>query len=289
MGVKKGILMKNKLCKIFVIVLSLSALNVQAFEKDTGFKPLFNGKNFDGLYLKLRSGDAEMAKKVFAIENETIHVFNDEFPQEYNVDTGVNDTHGLFYTKKKYSKYIIRFDYKWGSKIANNFKQWQYDAGVYYHVTKDDVWPTGIEYQIRYDHRKDKNNTGDLIRSGKGVDYLFYTDTNDEYDAKGRMKKKTFLHPNDGGKARKVPGWWHLASDTRNFNALNDKWNHSEIVVMGDEYTIHKLNGDIINMATNLKPSEGIIGFQSETAEIFYRNIEIKELDKSIPIEEFLK
>ena len=67
---------------------------------------LFNGKNFDGLYLKLRSGDAEMAKKVFAIENETIHVFNDEFPEEYNLNTGANDTHGLFYTKKKYSKYL---------------------------------------------------------------------------------------------------------------------------------------------------------------------------------------
>jgi len=275
--------MNQQLYKAFVIVFGLLVLNVQASEKNTGFEPLFNGKNFEGLYLKLRSGDAEMAKKVFAIENETIHVFNDEFPKEYNLNTGKNDTHGLFYTNKKYSKYILRFDYKWGSNIANNFNQWQYDAGVYYHVIKDDVWPTGIEYQIRYDHRKDKNNTGDLIRSGKGIDYLLYTDPN------GKGKKRTFLHPNEGGVASKVSGWWHLASETRNFNALNDKWNHSEIIVMGDEYTIHKLNGDIVNMATNLKPAEGIIGFQAETAEIFYRNIEIKELKNSIPIEKFLK
>ncbi|WP_158969632.1 DUF1080 domain-containing protein [Paraglaciecola sp. L3A3] len=275
--------MHYQLNKVIVMVLGLCIFNVQANEKYSDFKPLFNGKNFDGLYLKLRSGDEEMAKKVFAIENETIHVFNDEFPQEYNLNTGANDTHGLFYTKKKYSKYILRFDYKWGTKIANNFKQWQYDAGVYYHVTKDNVWPTGIEYQIRYDHRTDKNNTGDLIRSGKGIDYLLYTDPSSQ------EKKKTFLHPNEGGVASTVKGWWHLAKDTRNFNALNDKWNHSEIIVMGNEYTIHKLNGEIINMATNLTPSTGIIGFQSETAEIFYRNIEIKEIDESIPMAEFLK
>jgi hypothetical protein len=268
---------------VVILTAMNTQLNAQENDKYSDFKPLFNGKNFDGLYLKLRSGDDEMAKKVFAIENETIHVFNNEFPEEYKLNTGENDTHGLFYTKKKYSKYILRFEYKWGTNIANNFKQWQYDAGVYYHVTKDNVWPTGIEYQIRYDHRKDKNNTGDLIRSGKGVDYLLYTDPN------GKSKKKMFLHPNDGGVPTEVNGWWHLASETRNFNALNDKWNHSEIIVMGDEYTIHKLNGEIVNIATDLTPAGGIIGFQSETAEIFYRNIKIKEFDESIPMSKFLE
>ena len=41
-------------------------------------------------------------------------------------------------------------------------------------------------------------------------------------------------------------------------------------------------------MATNLSVGEGIIGFQSETAEIYYRNIEIKELTEFIPIAQFM-
>jgi hypothetical protein len=57
---------------------------------------------------------------------------------------------------------------------------------------------------------------------------------------------------------------------------------------MGDEYAIHKLNGDIVNMCTKLSHGEGNFGFQSETAEIYYRNIMIKEFDKIIPAEEFL-
>lgn len=81
----------------------------------------------------------------------------------------------------------------------------------------------------------------------------------------------------------------HMASPTSNYNALNDKWNQCEIIVMGDEYAIHKLNGDIVNMCTNLSHGEGNFGFQSETAEIYYRNIQLKEFAESVPVEEFLK
>lgn len=247
-------------------------------QAEEGFVPLFNGENFDGLYLKIRSGDAEMAKRVFAIEKGMIHVFDDSFPAEYKLDTGENDTHGLFYTKKSYSKYVLRFEYKWGERIANNFGKWQYDAGVYYHVTDDTVWPVGIEYQIRYDHTKGRNHTGDLIRP-KGAGYLWYP----------AEDGKSFLHPHKGGKPMEVGGWLHFASPTENHHALDGKWNRCEIIVMGGDYVIHKLNGEVVNMATSVQPSEGIIGFQSETAEIFYRNIEIKEYDEIVPMETFLK
>ena len=274
--------MKNqpkKALKLFIFLVSLvliTACNQKKESKNDGFVKLFNGENWDGWYLKIRNGDEEMAEKVFAIEDGMVHVFKD-FPDEYELGTGENGTHGLFYTNKKYSKYILKFEYKWGEKIANNFEQWQYDAGVYYHVIDDVIWPTGIEYQVRYDQTKDRNHTGDLIRP-KGVDYVWYANED----------SKTYLHPKDGGKAEVKRDWMHLASPTKNYNAINDKWNECEIIVMGDQYTIHKLNGDVVNMAYDLNPSEGIIGFQSETAEIFYRNIFIKEFDEIIPMEEFI-
>lgn len=242
-----------------------------------GFHKIFNGKNWEGWHLKLKNGDAEMAKQVYAIEKKGVHVFKD-MPDSLNLNTGENATHGLFYTNKKYSKYILRFEYKWGEKITNNFDRWQYDAGVYYHVTDDKVWPIGIEYQIRYNHKTGLNHTGDLIRPS-GADYDWYC-TKDG---------KSFLSPENGGVPEIKRDWMHLASPTTNFNALNNKWNVCEIIVMGGEYTIHKLNGEIVNMAFNLKPSEGIIGFQSETAEIYYRNIKIKEFDEVIPMEVFIK
>lgn len=116
--------------------------------------------------------------------------------------------------KKAYSKYILRFEYKWGERLADNFGKWQYDAGVYYHVINDKVWLTGIEYQIGYDHTKSRNHTDDLIRPG-GADYDWFC-TEDA---------KFYLHPEDGGMSEVKRYWYHLASPVNDFNALNDKWN----------------------------------------------------------------
>ena len=259
-----------------VIIPIIGMLSGCASAGTDGFTKIFNGKDLEGWYLKTKDGIAETAEKLFAVEDGMIHCFNDEYPEEYELGTGENDTHGMLYTEKKYSKYHLRFEYKWGTRIANNFEQWQYDAGCYYHIIDDNIWPTGIEYQIRYDHTRSYNHTGDLIRP-EGTDY-------DWYFGKDSL---TYLHPDDGGIDEAGAGWMHLASVTENYHAVDNQWNKCEIIVMGDQYAIHKLNGEVVNMAFNLIPGEGIIGFQAETAEIYYRNIEIREFDEIIPAEQF--
>lgn len=270
--------MKKELVTLGILVIFSSIfLNAQTSPtSDKGFVKLFNGENFDGWHLKLKNGDSDMAKKVYAIENGQVHVFK-HMPDSLNLNTDRNDTHGLFYTNKKYSKYILRFEYKWGTKITNNFDEWQYDAGLYYHVFDDKIWPKGLEYQVRYNHITKRNHTGDFWAAGM---HLNWTASEDG---------KTFLLPQDGGKdmGEKKNELYGYAG--AKYNALNDKWNQCEVIVMGGEYTIHKLNGVIVNMATKLSVGEGLIGFQSETAEIYYKNIEIKEFEATIPIETFIK
>jgi Domain of Unknown Function (DUF1080) len=239
-----------------------------------GFIPLFNGKNWDGWHLKIRNNDSVLVEKLFAIEKDgTIHAFRD-FTDSMELNTGKNTTHAMFFTNKKYSKYIFKFEYKWGKKIFNNFAQFQYDAGMYYHIYEDNIWPKGLEYQIRYDHIKNVNHTGDFW--AKWITIQWYA------------KNNNFLLPENGGEKTPSKGSEHLALEDAKHNALNDKWNECEVIVMGNEYAIHKLNGQIVNMATNLGKSDGIIGLQAETAEVFYRNIKIKEFKESVPIETFI-
>ena len=221
---------------------------------EDGFQTFFNGENWDGWYLKIRNGDEELAKEVFSIEDGMVHVYK-YLPNNYELNTRKCRTHGLFYTNKKYSTYILRFEYKWGEKMANNFDQWQYDAGCYYHVLDDAMWPKDIEYQMRYNHITNKNHTGDLIISGTKAQW--FSDENDQFSL-----------PKDGGVAKTYKRWMYLAGDTE-YNALNDKWN----IVIADQYAIHKLNGKVVNLLTNMSIGEGIIGLQAETAELFYRNI----------------
>jgi len=257
-----------------VILLAVTSVNSHAQKKNKdGFVSLFNGKDLTGWYLKIKSSDEDLAKKVYAVENGMVHVFKD-FPQEYELNTGGNATHGLFYTNKKYSMFIFKFEYKWGTGIANNFNQFQYDAGMYYHVVDDKIWPKGIEYQVRYDHTKNMNHTGDYWASG----LTWYS-----------RDSVTFSLPSEGGLPILGHKGEHRANTNAKYNALNNKWNTCEVIVMGDKYSIHKLNGKIVNMATDLPFSEGVIGLQSETAEIYYRNIQIKEFDEFVPMEKFLK
>lgn len=260
-----------------MLIVAFTCVGAPKKYKDSKFTTIFNGENLDGWYLKIRSGDEELAKKIFAVEDGMIHVFNDEFPDKYEL--GKRDTHGLMYTNKKYSRYILRFDYKWGHKIANNYSQYQYDAGCYYHVINDRIWPDGIEYQVRYNDITDQNHTGDFYIGPKAV-FNWYADSEGFY-----------LPKEEGGVLTPKPKntSMHKARKDTEFNGLNDKWNECEIIVMADEYTIHKLNGKIINLATDLYYTEGVIGLQSETAEIYYRNIRILEFDETVPMENFLK
>jgi Domain of Unknown Function (DUF1080) len=99
----------------------------------------------------------------------------------------------------------------------------------------------------------------------------------------------TFILPQEGGKSKLGHGGEHLALITDNYHGLDDQWNECEVIVMADEYVIHKLNGQIVNYATKLLYREGVIGLRSETAEIFYRNIRIKEFVETVPPEQFLK
>lgn len=259
---------------LFLALMFQACKSQQSTKTEEGFVPLFNGKNWDGWYLKIRSGDPLLAKKVFQIENGVIHVFK-QVPEGSEEGNGKNPTHGLFYTNKTYSKYMLKFEYKWGENKANNYEQFQYDAGLYYHVIDDKIWPKGIEYQVRYNPETDKNHTGDYWGLAP------YDWTADE--------SNQFAFIEDGGKPQPPRGHEHLASPTRNFNGLNNQWNQCEVIVMGDKYSIHKLNGEIVNMATNFVVSEGKIGFQAETAEIYYRNIEIKEFQEFVSIENFTK
>lgn len=240
------------------------------------FEPLFNGENFDDWELLLRNGTEQEAKQVYTIDEDgTLHFFRDLPEGSGNGPERRNAFHGVMATKKSYSKYHLKFEYKWGEKLVNNYDQYQYDAGVFYHILELKVFPVGLQYQVRYNHHENKNHSGDFIASGVKMQW---------YSKDG----KTFEHPSKEGEPQPVRRGQHFAYPTSNFNGLNDEWNSCEIIVMDNDYAIHKLNGKLVNMATNLEPSEGRIALEAETGEIFWRNIQIKEFENTIPADAFL-
>ncbi|WP_298502698.1 DUF1080 domain-containing protein [uncultured Maribacter sp.] len=265
--------------RLIIAIFILSTIGCE--ETNDGYTALYNGKDVQDWDCQCRGADKNLPKKVFAAGNNgEMHVFKD-FPNEYGVFENKNETHCMFFTHKKYSRYSFKFDYKWGEKIFNNFKDYQYDAGMYFHVFNAKIWPEGIEYQVRYNHIENRNHTGDIWNSGSKFDWS--ADEN-----VSTLESKTYLPMEDGGVLQPHKWGEHRALKDATYNGLNSKWNQCEVIVMADAYAIFKLNGKVVNVITNLKHKEGVVGLQAETAEIFYRNIKIKEFNENIPIEEFL-
>lgn len=260
--------------KQFVFLFSF-VFSVPCLAEDDGYKPLLNGENLEGFEIMQRNATEEEAKLIYLYGEEgELHLFRD-LPAGTGVETNKNGTHGILYTKKNYSRYSLKFEYKWGEKLFNNHDKFQYDSGLIYHIKELKIWPTALQYQIRYNHVSDKNHTGDFVAGG--IEMQWYS-----------KDGKTFELPSKGGEPQPIRGGQHFVHKDAKHHGLDGEWNTCELIVMGDQWAIHKLNGETVNMATDLGVSEGPIAFEAETGEILWRNVMIKEFEKDLPIDAFL-
>ncbi|CAZ97939.1 DUF1080 domain-containing protein [Zobellia galactanivorans] len=270
---------------ISVFLFSCKAKNVSPSDSakdEDGYVSLYNGKDMGNWNIMCRDKTPGLAEKVFSAgDNGEMHVYKN-FPDGDRRVTGKNGTHCMFFTKEKYSRYSFKFEYKWGDKVFNNYDKFQYDAGMYFHVFDVNIWPKGLEYQVRYDDTRNENHTGCVWNSGASFDW--YGD-----NSEANPKLRTYLSKEDGGVAQEHRGGEHKAHKDAEYHALDGQWNQCEVIVMGKAYAIYKLNGKVVNVLTNLSHSEGEIGLQAETAEIFYRNIKIKVFDETRPMKDFLR
>ena len=147
---------------------------------------------------------------------------------------------GYIRTKKDdYSDYVLTLEWRWpeGTERGNN--------GVLVHTSTPNalgIWPKSLEVQLATD------NAGDFWVIGTEIDV-----PNEE---ERRMDRR---HVNLTDGSEKPIG----------------QWNRMEITCRGDEVIV-KVNGDLVNHATNCSVTKGAISLQSEGAPIEFRNIVLK-------------
>lgn len=150
---------------------------------------------------------------------------------------------GYLKTEDAFSDYVLTLQWRWpeGSDGGN--------SGVLLHMTGEDkIWPKSIESQLM------AGNAGDFwVIGGTDVDV-----PNEEERRMGRR------HLNLTDDSEKPIG----------------QWNTMTITCKGDEITV-KVNGDLVNHATNATRTGGAICLQSEGAEIHFRNIVLERLKSS--------
>ena len=229
--------------------------------------PLFNGKDFTGLYTWLRATGPEDPQKVFTVKDGAIHVKGGEH-------------RGVIVTKKSYKDYHVSVEYKWGKQTDGG--KWVRNSGLLVHGTGADggagrnAWMPSLEIQLA------QGCEGDLIvirgkdRKGGSVKVDMATHVRTAADKKTRWDSE--------GKKVKYSGrqfWWkdHMPFFKELLDTRGDKdvaspkggWTKVEAICRGEVVTV-KVNGVTVNQAVEVHPAHGKILLQNEGHEVYFRN-----------------
>ena len=197
---------------------------------EPGFTRLFNGKNFAGMKFFLGPNCKPAPDGCGKIDPEPI----------FSVRDGVlvcsGQTHGYWYTEKRYLNFTLRFDYRYVPPHGwdGNDAIFSGQSGYHLFVTDHDIWPKAIEIQGR--------NFDTLSPIGVNAQIK----ATDDEDARRR--------------ARKALGQWNSVEIISNNGEVRSSLNGVLVSVVSEhEFT-----------------EPGHIAFESQGTEIHWRNIRIK-------------
>ena len=208
---------------------------------------LFDGNNLKQFDTFLREkGVNNDPEGVFRVHGGVVHVSGKEY--------------GYFITKKEYGDYYLRAEFKWGEPTYPPREGKARDSGILYHVVGENkIWPKSIEFQMI------EGGTGDIILVG-GTSLTVRGETKDRgrFDRFGKGPWKDLAGYRDPeGEVEKPFGEWNLV----------------EMIADGDRVR-YWVNGKLVNEGTQASLTRGKILFQSEGAEVYFRNIELRPLKK---------
>lgn len=147
-------------------------------------------------------------------------------------------------TEKEFDNYHLTVEFKWGEKRWPPRADELRDSGILMHcVGPDKVWPKSIECQIM---------------EGTCGDFFLVGGTSLVVDGK----------PNTGRAMR-----------TEDAEKPRGEWNTVEVICDGGKIT-NIVNGKVVNEGTDASLTKGKITLQSEGAEIFFRKVELRPLER---------
>jgi hypothetical protein len=173
---------------------------------------------------------------------------NKNFILEDTVLHVVGEDLGYAITTKAFSNYHLKVDFKWGERRWGSRKNEKRDAGICYNISMnepDSIWPQSIECQIQ------EGDVGDFWLLG------FST--------------------------IKVNGQQNLPANHTRMIKQKDaerpygEWNTVEVISYNGK-CVQIVNGVVVNVGEEASIKNGRILLQSEYAEIYYRNVKIRQL-----------
>jgi hypothetical protein len=194
------------------------------------------------------------------------------------------EIYGALTSKKEYENYHLKLKFKWGEKVWEPRLLRERDSGILYHCYGSNtsfwnVWMSSQEFQVQ---------EGDL------GDYYGLAGSLIEIPSEKKEGQKEFDYVKGGtmnpysSVQQFPPNHCNKGFDNEN---PHGEWNTLELICVGGT-SLHIVNGKVVmalynsqykNSQGKIVPlTKGRIQIQSEAAEVFYRDIQMKSLN-SIP------
>jgi hypothetical protein len=250
-------LQQKKIAATVILFLAALAGSVQALSQSPRIPRhkaaivLFDGKNLDQFDTFLPStGLNSDPAHVFTVEDGAVHVSGTEM--------------GYFITKQEYKNYYLRAEFKWGEGTFGKREGKARDSGILYNIQgPNKVWPRSIEFQINEGCTGDFWMTDGAALTGK-----------DGVRVTGPEGKASKIDRFNKGPWKNVAGYRDPVNE---LEKPHGEWNVVELVNR-DGHVWQYVNGKLANEGTDAFPSSGKILFQSEGAEVYFRNIKLYPL-----------
>lgn len=195
------------------------------------------------------------------------------------------EIYGCIFTREEFQNYHLKLKVKWGTKKWEPRIEKLMDSGILYDSQGEcgiDYWRSwmlGQEFQVMEGHMGDYWSI-----ASSGIDIRAFI-------PEGTMntvasEKQNFIGLGAGAP---YPGFCLRTAD---FESRKDDWTELELISFGDK-SLHIVNGHVVMILRNshymkdgqsVPLTKGRIQIQSEAAEVFYKDIMIKNLE-SLPKE----
>lgn len=260
------------------LLLPLVAISFFGSAQKASFKwvKLFNGKDFTGwnkyLVQPLDSVGNQLSKTQLGFNNDPQNIFSIITDNGEKIIRVSGQTWGAISTREEYANYHLQLKFKWGKHTWAGKKNKPKDSGLLYHSQgepKHSGWMTSQEFQI------EEGNCGDYwvigpvrisVPSVKEVNRYIY-------DPKAAINVI-----GDSG-----INWCHRPAA---HEFASGEWNTLDLYCFNDT-SVHVVNGQAVMMLYNstqivnnerVPLTSGKIQLQSEGAEVFFKDIKIRNI-----------
>ncbi|HEY8996180.1 MAG TPA: DUF1080 domain-containing protein [Lacunisphaera sp.] len=280
------------LCFFRFTLFFVASLGLSGLRADEDWRPLFNGRDLTGwetwlgrphqsieLPNLMRGPDGKYTQPV-GLNQDPLTIFTIVTVDGAPAIRLSGQIFGTISSLESFSNYHLRLQFKWGEKRwpprANSVR----DSGLLYHGHGPHGGGTGSAWINSHELQIQEKDCGDYWAVGPATS---------DITAKA-AGEKLFQYDNTALPLAFGPG---SPNGTRVIKSADHEkptgeWNTIELICIGDQ-SIHIVNGQVVlrvrslRSATGEKLTAGKIQIQTEGAEVFYRNIEIRPVT-SVPV-----